>query len=113
LIINEFQYNHFNCGGGATSQCITTGREVISQLSFDKQSLRQSVLGLGCCLLIFLFAAIIFLENNKLSFLKLGHVGAKNRRYASSTSTSSFASSTASVAQPDAIAPSAEEATAQ
>jgi ABC-type multidrug transport system ATPase subunit/ABC-type multidrug transport system permease subunit len=79
LIINEFQGETFSCSGGATSQCLQTGAEVINSLAFNKQDLRQSVLGLGCCLVIFLLSAVVFLELNRLTFLPLGHKGFKFR----------------------------------
>jgi ABC-type multidrug transport system ATPase subunit/ABC-type multidrug transport system permease subunit len=79
LIINEFQGETFNCSGGSTSQCLQSGTEVINSLSFNNEDLRQSVLGLGCCLVIFLLAAIMFLELNRLTFLPLGHSGFKFR----------------------------------
>jgi len=79
LIINEFKGETFTCSGGSTSQCLQSGDEVIQSLAFDNQDLRQAVLGLGCCLVIFLLSAVIFLELNRLTFLPLGHTGFKFR----------------------------------
>lgn len=79
LIINEFKGKTFTCSGGSTSQCLQSGSEVIQSLAFDKQDIRRSVLGLGCCLVIFLLSAVLFLELNRLTFLPLGHTGFKFR----------------------------------
>lgn len=82
LVINEFTGESFTCSGGSTSQCLQSGSEVIQSLAFNHQNLRQSVLGLGCCLVIFLLSAVVFLELNRLTFLPLGHTGYKFRGFA-------------------------------
>lgn len=75
FIINEFEGETFSCSGGATFQCLKTGNDVISSLSFQDQSLGRSILGLGCCTMVFLLLAVFFLMNNRLTFLPMNHVG--------------------------------------
>ncbi len=48
-------------------------------MSFDKQDLRQSVLGLAIMFLFFLGCALFALDRDRLVFLSLGHVGARQR----------------------------------
>lgn len=48
-------------------------------MSFDKQDLRQSILGLAVMFLFFLGCALFALERGRLVFLPLGHIGAKQR----------------------------------
>jgi hypothetical protein len=79
----------FECSGGSTSQCLQTGNDVLELMSFSKQDLRQSVLGLAIMFLFFLFSAIGLLELDRLKFMKLGHVGSKQRNRVDSATTTS------------------------
>jgi hypothetical protein len=49
----------------------------LKSLSFDEQTINESVLGLGVMLMFFFFGAMIILEINRMHFMKLGHVGYK------------------------------------
>lgn len=79
FVINEFTGETFECSGGATSQCLQSKDDILENMSFDKQNLPQSILGLAIMFLFFLACALIALERDRLVFLPLGHIGLKQR----------------------------------
>ncbi|RYH30544.1 hypothetical protein EON65_04810 [archaeon] len=79
MVINEFDGEHFKCSADANEQCFQTGDAVLKNLSFDKQTINESVLGLGMVLAFSFVAAIVLLDRNRLTFLPLNHEGYKHR----------------------------------
>lgn len=77
--INEFSGQHYECTGGANSQCLSTGEAVLQSLSFERQTLRGSVLGLSMILVISMVSAVVLLDRNRLTFLPLNIEGSKHR----------------------------------
>jgi hypothetical protein len=77
LCINEFKGQTFSCTGGTGGACLPDGDAVLQSLSFDKQTINEAVLGLGCMLMFFFFGAMFILQMNQISFLSLGHIGSK------------------------------------
>jgi hypothetical protein len=77
LCINEFKGQTFSCSGGTGGACLPDGDAVLSSLSFDKQTINEAVLGLGCMLMFFFFGAMVILQINQITFLSLGHIGSK------------------------------------
>lgn len=79
LIINEFKGETFTCDGGFGQHCLETGEDVIKTLSFDTIDLSRSLLGLGCCLIIFIAVAVFALERSAIKFLPLNFIGSQQK----------------------------------
>eukprot|EP01031_Cornospumella_fuschlensis_P032511 gene32511-39307_t len=79
MVINEFDGENFKCSANTNEQCFQTGDAVLKNLSFDKQTINEAVLGLGMVLAFSFFAAIVLLDRNRLTFLPLNHEGSKHK----------------------------------
>lgn len=78
LCINEFQGLEFDCVGLADPRgCILTGDQYLQTLSFDGHTTAYPVFGLGMLLLGYLTLTYLAIDRNRMSFLRLGHTGAK------------------------------------
>lgn len=67
----------FNCEGAENTACLQTGEEVLVSLSFQSHTVSYPVFGQGMLIIGFLCVAFSVLSLSQLTFLKLGHVGAK------------------------------------
>ena len=75
LCINEFKGLTFTCDGYDDESCLKTGDAALTTLSFDGHSANWAVFGLAMLLLCYLTGTYFIIENNKLNFLKLNHIG--------------------------------------
>jgi len=76
LCINEFSGLRFQCSGYA-SGCFSTGEQVLQYLGFDGHTTNYPVFGLGMLLIAFLIITYILVDRGQMSYLSLGHTGAK------------------------------------
>ena len=85
LCINEFTDSTFNCKGALNeASCIKTGDAVLSRLSFGGKTVNDACFGLGMVLIGFTVSALVILDRNGIRYLRLGHIGSKQRRFKTS-----------------------------
>lgn len=77
LCINEFKGVKFHCPAGFRSICVPSGDAVIESLSFERQDLADSVLGLAILFVINLTLAYLLFKAKTISYISLGHMGVR------------------------------------
>lgn len=80
LCINEFKGETFECTHGPPGYCITSGDQVLENLTFGGgRTANNACFGLGMVMLGFTTSALFFLHRSKISYIALGHVGANQK----------------------------------
>jgi hypothetical protein len=83
LCVNEFKGETFNCNLVPSTQCLTTGEQVLATLDFDDHKTDHGVFGLGMLWIAYLVWLYLLLELKRARYTPLGYIGAGFKKYSS------------------------------